>query len=381
MIGKTFGKYRFVEKLGRGGMGTVYRAVDETLDREVAVKVLNPDLDDDEVMKRFRAEATTLARLNHPEIATIYEISRGDSELLMVMELIRGETLDELAQRSGPMPPEHAAHLLAQVLGALDHAHRAGIVHRDLKPANLMVTEHGGVKIMDFGIARVAGADHLTDEGHMMGTPAYMAPEQVMAIDVDARADIYACGVVFYRLLTGQLPFQADTAIGMVQKQLSEPPTPVSTHRTDLPDWCSRILDRALAKSPADRYQTAVDFQQALVAEIGTVAMARPGIYAAAPASAHTRTPNRATAPIASNDCSQDAACRAGRCAARRVGGGGRRGGRDRVQENSGARARAGARAAGGRRDKRRHSRSASRVRGRGNYHRSLGAHRGSEAG
>ena len=226
MIGRTIGKYRIVDRLGKGGMGTVFRAVDETLDRDVAVKVLNPELTDTDVMKRFRTEATTLAKLNHPEIATIHEIYRSDSDLLMVMELIRGETLDHLSLRSGPLPPERAAYLVAQVLGALDHAHRAGIVHRDLKPANVMVTEHGGIKIMDFGIARVAGAEHLTNDGHMMGTPAYMAPEQVLAKEVDRRADIYSCGVVFYRLLTGKLPFEADTAIGMVQKQLSETPTP-----------------------------------------------------------------------------------------------------------------------------------------------------------
>src|SRR5262249_11851032 len=282
MIGKTIGKYRFVERLGRGGMGTVYKAIDETLEREVAVKVLNPGLTDDEVMKRFRTEATTLAKLNHPEIATIHEIHRSDTDLLMVMELVRGETLDQLSQRSGPLPPERAAYLVSQVLGALEHAHRAGIVHRDLKPANITVTEPGGVKIMDFGIARVVGSEHLTSDGHMMGTPAYMAPEQVMTKDVDGRADIYACGVIFYRLLTGTLPFQADTAIGMVQKQLSESPTPVYAHRADLPDWCGAILDRALAKSPADRYQTAAEFQSALQSAIGSAATEHTGVYAAA---------------------------------------------------------------------------------------------------
>jgi serine/threonine-protein kinase len=268
MLGKTIGKYRFVEKLGRGGMGTVYKAVDETLDREVAVKVLNPGLADDTIMTRFRAEATTLAKLNHPEIATIYEIYRSEADLLMVMELVRGETLDQLSQRCGPLPPERAAHLVAQTLGALEHAHRAGIVHRDLKPANVMVTASGGVKIMDFGIARVAGAEHLTSDGTMMGTPAYMAPEQVVAADVDGRADLYSAGVVLYRLLTGSLPFQADTAIGMVQKQLSEAPTPVRSRRADLPVWCGTILERALAKSPADRFQTADEFRSALLSSI-----------------------------------------------------------------------------------------------------------------
>ncbi len=282
MIGRTIGKYRIVDRLGKGGMGTVFRAVDETLDRDVAVKVLNPELTDSDVMKRFRAEATTLAKLNHPEIATIHEIYRSDSDLLMVMELIRGETLDQLSLRSGPLPPERAAYLVAQVLGALDHAHRAGIVHRDLKPANVMVTEHGGIKIMDFGIARVAGAEHLTNDGHMMGTPAYMAPEQVLAKEVDRRADIYSCGVVFYRLLTGKLPFEADTAIGMVQKQLSEAPTPAHQYRADLPDWCQTMLDRALAKSPADRYQTGEEFRSALLTAINQSATEHTIVLAAA---------------------------------------------------------------------------------------------------
>ncbi len=281
MLGKTIGKYRFVEKLGKGGMGTVYKAVDETLDREVAVKVLNPGLADDTIMTRFRAEATTLAKLNHPEIATIYEIYRSDADLLMVMELVRGETLDQLSHRCGPLPPERAAHLVAQTLGALEHAHRAGIVHRDLKPANVMVTEAGGVKIMDFGIARVAGAEHLTSDGTMMGTPAYMAPEQVIAADVDGRADLYSAGVVLYRLLTGSLPFQADTAIGMVQKQLSEAPTPVRSRRADLPEWCGTILERALAKSPADRFQTAEEFRSALLSSIAA-ANEHTRVYSAA---------------------------------------------------------------------------------------------------
>jgi hypothetical protein len=132
-----------------------------------------------------------------------------------------------------------------------------------------MVTEHGGIKIMDFGIARVSGAEHLTSDGHMMGTPAYMAPEQVLAKDVDSRADVYSCGVVFYRLLTGKLPFEADTAIGMVQKQLSDTPTPAHEHRADLPAWCQTVLDRALAKSPADRYQTGGEFRAALLSAMG----------------------------------------------------------------------------------------------------------------
>jgi len=264
MIGKTVGKYRVVDRLGRGGMGTVYKAVDETLDREVAIKVLNPDLGDSDLLKRFRAEAVTLARLNHPGIATLYELHRHDDDLLMVMEFVRGETFHDLSERLGPLAPPQAAHLCMQVLDALGHAHRAGVVHRDLKPANLMISDTGSVKVMDFGIARVLGTEGFTHGGYMMGTPAYMAPEQVMGTEVDARADLYAIGVVFYRLLSAQLPFDADTAIAMVQKQISSAPTPISTFCPDLPEWCAQVLDRALAKVPADRFQSAEEFRTAL---------------------------------------------------------------------------------------------------------------------
>jgi eukaryotic-like serine/threonine-protein kinase len=271
MIGKTIGKYRIVGQLGRGGMGTVYKAVDETLDREVAIKVLNPEVADSKIMIRFRAEATALARLNHPEIATIYELFRSETDLLMVMEFVRGETLDKMSYRLGPLPPERAAYLIDKVLAALAHAHRAGIVHCDMKPANVMVTEHGGVKIMDFGVARVRGAGNPTVDGYMMGTPAYMPPEQVLGKQVDGRADLYAVGVILYRLLSGKLPFKADTAIAMVQKQISDAPTPLHVNREGLPDWCEGILQRALAKSPANRFQTADDFREALANATGMV--------------------------------------------------------------------------------------------------------------
>ena len=268
MIGKTVGKYRIVERLGRGGMGTVYKAIDETLDREVAIKVLNADLGDTDILKRFRAEAVTLARLNHPGIATLYELYRDDNDLLMVMEFVRGETVHELSERLGAVAAPQAAHLAMQVLDALSHAHRAGVVHRDLKPANLMVTEMGIVKVMDFGIARVLGTEHYTQGGYMMGTPAYMAPEQVLGGEIDGRADLYAVGVVLYRLLSGQLPFSADTAIAMVQKQVNEPPTPITQFQPDLPLWCARVLNRALSKSPGDRFQTADEFRTALLSAV-----------------------------------------------------------------------------------------------------------------
>jgi predicted Ser/Thr protein kinase len=264
MVGQTIGKYRVVSRLGRGGMGTVYKAVDETLEREVAIKCLNPDLADADVLRRFRAEAIMLARLNHPNIATLFELTEHGGDLLMVMEFVRGETFDHVSASGGPMSFDRAARLCRQVLDALAYAHRAGVVHRDLKPANLMLTESGQTKVMDFGIARMAGTEHLTLDGFMMGTPAYMAPEQVLGGEIDGRTDLYAMGVVFYRLLTAHLPFKADSGIAMVQKQISDPPTPVRQFRADLPPMCQEILTRAMAKAPADRYQTAEEFRDAL---------------------------------------------------------------------------------------------------------------------
>ena len=271
MLGTTFGKYRIVGQLGRGATGTVYKAVDETLHREVAIKILNPALADGEILKRFCAEATVLARLNHPEIATIHELFRSETDILMVMELVRGETLERLSNRLGPLPPDRAAFLIDRILSALDHAHRADVVHRDLKPANVMVTEAGRIKIMDFGVARVRGAEHMTVDGYVVGTPAYMPPEQVMGQEVDGRADLYSVGVVFYRLLTGTLPFTADTSVGMLQKQIADPPPPLHRRRSDLPEWCDTIVQRALAKSPSDRFQSAGAFRDALGRATGLV--------------------------------------------------------------------------------------------------------------
>ena len=264
MIGRTIGKYRIVGQLGRGGAGIVYKAVDETLNRDVAVKTLNPDLANTEVMTRFRAEATILAKLNHPQIATIFELLQSENDLLMVMEFVRGETLDKLVERVGPLAPDRAAYLIDLILSALEHAHRAGVVHRDVKPANVMVTDEGGIKIMDFGIARVLGAEQKTVDFRLMGTPAYMSPEQVMGEEVDGRSDLYSVGVLFYRLISGALPFTADTALGMLQRQIRDTPTSVLVHRPSLPVWCDQIVQRALAKTPADRFQSPEEFRDAL---------------------------------------------------------------------------------------------------------------------
>ena len=182
----------------------------------------------------------------------------------MAMELVRGQTLRQIVEQAGVLSPERAAEICVQVLGALAHAHSAGIVHRDLKPANLMITDTGTFKIMDFGVARLDGAAHLTQAGFTMGTPAYMAPEQLQGGTIDGRTDLYALGVVFYRLITGALPFGGDTPYEMAQSQLKDPPAPVARFRPDAPAWVHEVIARALAKNPAERFQSAHEFQEML---------------------------------------------------------------------------------------------------------------------
>src|SRR5262249_51489079 len=226
---------RFVEELARGPLGIVYKATDETLDRDVAIKVLSPELSSPELMNHFQTEATTLAKLHHSDIATIHEIQRTDTDLLMVMELVKGETLEQLSERLGALPPERAAYLVALVLGALEHAHNAGVVHRDLTPSSVTVTELGGVKVMDFGMSRVAGADQSTSDGFMLGPPSYMSPERLAAAEVDGRTDVYSAGLNFYRLLAGAVPLKRPPTLRVVERQRSAHPPPPHTERHGRP--------------------------------------------------------------------------------------------------------------------------------------------------
>ena len=269
MIRQKIGQYRVLERLGAGGMGSVYRAVDETLGRDVAIKVLDTSMEDSTA--RLRAEAAALARLSHPGIATVYELVEDDSHLVMVMELVRGQTLQQIVDHVGVFSARRAAELCMHALEALEHAHASGVVHRDLKPGNLMLTDSGLIKVMDFGIARLEGSVNLTGAGAMLGTPAYMAPEQVLGHPVDARADLYAMGVVFFRLVTAGLPFKGDNPFDMAQSQVRDTPLKARDLRADLPPWVDDILTRALAKKPVDRFQSAVELHEAFARAIADV--------------------------------------------------------------------------------------------------------------
>ena len=256
MIGKTISHYKILEKLGQGGMGTVYKAKDTKLDRFVALKFLPPHLSQaEEEKKRFIHEAKAASALDHPNICTIYEINEtDDKQMYIAMTCYEGESLKEKIER-GPLPVEEALDIAGQIARGLEKAHAKKIVHRDIKPANILVTEDGVVKIVDFGLAKLAGPSKLTKTGTTLGTVFYMSPEQAKGEEIDQRSDIWSLGVVLYEMLTGQLPFKGEYDQAVVYSILNEEPQRPSSLRKGISARLEGILVRALQKNPADRYQ------------------------------------------------------------------------------------------------------------------------------
>ncbi len=269
LSGTTFGKYRLVEKLGQGGMAQVYRAYQPDLERFVAVKLLHPYLTaDQEFTARFRREAQAIATLEHPHIVRVYDFDTSDHGAFLVMECLDGQGLDErlrtLSQSGERMPLDQVVALVGALADALDFAHSRGIVHRDVKPANVLLTAGGRPVLTDFGIARSMEATAVTTSGEMLGTPAYMSPEQGRGQAGDARSDIYALGVLAYQLCTGRLPFEADTPYAVILKHITEPLTPPRSLRPDLPPGVETVIVKVLAKNPDERFQTAGELAGAL---------------------------------------------------------------------------------------------------------------------
>src|ERR1700683_923349 len=249
MIGSVAGNYKIVDKIGEGGMGAVYKGIDMMLEREVAIKVLRPELArQPDIVERFRIEAVTLAKLNHPNIATLFNFFRQGDDYFMVMEFVRGETLDSRMRRSGTMAHEVAIPLFCQALDGIDHAHRLGIIHRDIKPANMMLTPSGSIKVMDFGIARVLGTDRMTKQGNIIGTIEYMSPEQVRGHETDSRSDIYSLGILLYEMLTGRVPFSSNSEYELMRSQIEDPPTPPREFAPYIPLPIEEAIMRALAQ-------------------------------------------------------------------------------------------------------------------------------------
>jgi serine/threonine-protein kinase len=275
------GRYQLGDRLGSGGMSTVYKAVDRVLERTVAVKVLAEHLSDDEkFVARFRREALAVAKLIHPNIVQVYDTGVDEARHYIVMEYVEGRSGAQLLQSRGRVGPEAAVEIGVQSCGGLEYAHRQGIIHRDVKPGNLMViggpagrrgtapsdapTEDMTVKLTDFGIARAAEQTRLTQVGSVVGTAAYLAPEQARGEEATPAADVYALGVVIYQLLTGRLPWEGTTLAELAIRRENERPLPPSSYDPEVPETLSTAVIRALESDPAHRYTTARELASAL---------------------------------------------------------------------------------------------------------------------
>jgi Protein kinase domain len=301
LTGTTLGHYEVKERLGVGGMAVVYRAVQSSLGREVALKVLAPALTEDtEFLRRFENEARTLASLDHPNILAIIDFDTIDGVTFLTMPLARGGSFEDVVAK-GPMDPGSAwTRFLRPVADALGHAHKAGIVHRDLKPANVLIHSDSRPLLADFGLARVsAGASHLTNAGFAVGTPGYMAPEQVMGREVDARADIYAYAAMVFRALTGRLPYTGETAMEIAIATVKSPIPSATALRRELPDELDQFMQKALAKDPNQRPSTMAELVGLLnkVPQHRVAAPAPPPARAAPPAAAASAAPAPPTPP------------------------------------------------------------------------------------
>lgn len=267
MIGEVIGqRYQIKALIGKGGMSNVYRGYDDRLNRPVAIKLILPGFEhSSKFIKRFEREAKSVAQLTHPNIVRVLDYGTHNNQPYLVMEYISGGTLKSLMGK--PMPWVKAARMLLPVARALQYAHQRGIVHRDLKPANLLLTPSGDVILSDFGIARLMDKEmsvHLTGTGESIGTPAYMAPEQGLGKPADARADIYSLAVVYYEMITGRSPFDADTPMAVMLKHITQPLPSPHEFISEIPPFIERVLFTALAKEPDQRYPTMLAFADAL---------------------------------------------------------------------------------------------------------------------
>jgi tetratricopeptide (TPR) repeat protein/TolB-like protein len=269
LIGKTISHYKILDKLGEGGMGVVYKAEDTKLRRTVALKFLPPEITRDRDAKtRFVHEAQAASALQHNNICTIHEIDETpEGQMFICMDYYDGETLRDRIKR-GPLPLGEAIDIATNIAAGLAKAHEAGMVHRDIKPANLVVTSDGVVKVVDFGLAKLAGATRVTKTGTTVGTVAYMSPEHARGEDVDERSDIFSLGAVFYELLTGELPFKGDHEAAVMYGIANNDPPALDTYRNDLPAGLQRVIDKVLAKDVDERYQSALEFSDD-IAEFG----------------------------------------------------------------------------------------------------------------
>jgi serine/threonine-protein kinase len=287
MVGEVLAdRYELEELVGTGGMSSVFRAHDRLLDRKVALKILHQQYSGDgEYVERFRREARSVAALSHPNIVTVIDRGEHEGRQFIVFEYVDGENLKRLIERRGPAPVATVLELGMQIARGLSFAHQQGLVHRDVKPQNVLLNGDGQAKVTDFGIARSLDVQHgMTQTGTVLGTSDYIAPEQAQGQRVDEHTDVYSLGVVIYELLTGEVPFPAENFVAVAMRHINEPPPPIRDKRPDVPPRVEAAVQRAMAKDPADRFQTMADFCRELdacLAELQsgatTVAPAAPG--------------------------------------------------------------------------------------------------------
>lgn len=263
---EKIGKYKILEILGKGGMGIVYKAQDPDIDRVVAIKTIRFDLVQegtlrDELMGRFMREARAAGKLSHSNIVTIYDVGREEDLTYIVMQFIKGQSLEGLICSQKKLTPREIFELLEPICSALDYAHKRGIVHRDIKPANIILDESGKPFILDFGVARIETST-ITQTGSVVGTPSYMSPEQIMGKTVDSRSDVFSLGVILYELLTGQRPFVGENISTIVYKIVNEDPPHLHDIKKDIPEEYEQVIERALAKKPEHRSQTCTEMIQ-----------------------------------------------------------------------------------------------------------------------
>lgn len=263
---RGLGKYEIIEELGRGGFAVVYKALDTSLDRTVALKVLKPHyLDEPEFVARFQQEAKAAAGLFHPHIVTIFEVGEEQGSHFIAMRYLEGRPLSATVKEQGPLELDRAISIVEQIASALDYVHSQGLVHRDVKPSNIIVGDDGYATLTDFGIVRAADGTRYTTTGANMGTPEYMSPEQGQGKEATPRSDIYSLGIVLFETLAGKPPFEAPTPLAVMVKHLQEPPPPLRTLNPDLPANIELVIDKALAKDPQDRYGNLGELVHALM--------------------------------------------------------------------------------------------------------------------
>lgn len=301
LIGRRLGKYEITELLGQGGMATVYKGYQPDIDRFVAVKVLPPHPGQSmQFIERFRLEARTIAQLQHPHILPMHDYGGEGDILYLVMAYVSGGSLKDRIQQ-GPLPLQEAEAILRQIASALDYAHRRGVIHRDIKPDNILLDTEGHAMLADFGIVKILEGDtagSLTGTGGVLGTPAYMAPEQSQGLGVTAKTDIYALGVIVYEMITGRQPYQADTPMQVMLKHITDPVPSLKEVSANIPPALEAVMMRVLAKNPEDRYETASEFAQAFLRAIHSDASSFTLREAAATKSSTPQSGSRLPVPV-----------------------------------------------------------------------------------